>query len=152
MPPRVAVLGIGNEVNGDDAAGIAAVRALLPRLAGQEHVLVLDTGAAPENYTGPVRRFRPDLIVLIDAAQMNEPPGTIRWLDWTETDGLSASTHTLPPFVLAKFLISDLHCDLGLVGIQPASNQMTDPITLSPVVQAAIEEVVATIAAHLDTQ
>ncbi len=51
----------------------------------------------PENCTGAVLRFAPDLVVLVDAAEMGEAPATIRWLDWQETTGLSASPPTLPP-------------------------------------------------------
>lgn len=140
-------MGIGNETNGDDAAGVVAARALIPALAGIPHVLVLDTGAAPENFTGPVRRFDPDIVLLIDAAQMDEPPGTVRWLDWQETDGMSASTHTLPPYVLGRFLVTDTGCTLALIGIQPAQNAFGAP--LSEIVTAAVNDVVETIRAAL---
>lgn len=138
------ILGIGNETSGDDAAGVLAVRALAERLAGRAHVLVIDAGIAPENQTAPVRRFAPDVVVMIDAAQMNEPPGTIRWLDWAATDGLSASTHTLPPYILAKFLVAETGCAVGLIGIQPAQNGFDVP--LSAVMAAAVEVVVEGVA------
>lgn len=139
------ILGIGNEASGDDAAGALAARALAGRLAGRPDVLVIDAGLAPENQTGPVRRFAPDLVVMIDAAQMGEAPGAIRWLDWAETDGLSASTHTLPPYILAKFLVAEIGCAVGLIGIQPAQHGFGVP--LSPVVSAAVETVVEGVAA-----
>jgi hydrogenase 3 maturation protease len=144
---RTVILGIGNETGGDDAAGLAVVRALLPHLAGRDDVLVLDGGAAPENFTGPVRRFRPDLVILVDAAQMDAAPGAVRWLDWTETEGLSASTHTLPPHMLARYLVTETDCALGVIGIQPAGNTLGAP--LSPAVEAAVAEVVTTLAAAL---
>lgn len=105
---------------------------------------MIDAGIAPENQTGPIRRFAPDLVVMIDAAQMDEPPGTIRWLDWAETDGLSASTHTLPPYLLAKFLAAETGCAVGLIGIQPAQNGFGAP--LSAVMAAAVEAVVNGVA------
>ena len=40
----------------------------------------MEAGPAPENFTGPLRRFRPDLVLLVDAAQMDAEPGTIGWL------------------------------------------------------------------------
>ncbi len=146
-PFRVALLGIGNPDNGDDAAGGAAIRALSPLLEGQDHVLTLDTGLAPENFTGPVRRFRPDLVLLIDAAQMDEPPGAIRWLDWTETDGLAASTHTLSPYLLGEYLSRELGCAVAMLGIQPADNTPGEP--LSPAVEAAVATLAADLAALL---
>lgn len=113
------MLGVGNELNGDDAAGVAVVRRLRMRLPPRPHVLLLEGGAAPENFTGVLRRFAPHWVVLVDAAHMGEAPGCTLWLDWREAEGLSASTHTLPPTVLAKFLIHEIGCNVGLLGIQP---------------------------------
>ncbi len=74
---------------------------------------------------------------------MGEAPGTIRWLDWQETTGLSASTHTLPPYMLAQYLVGSLGCQVALLGIQPAQNDIGTP--LSPPVAAAVEEVSETL-------
>lgn len=139
-PPRVAVVGIGHELRGDDAAGVMVARALMPLLAGRAHGLVLDGGAAPENHTGLLRRFAPDLVLLVDAAQMDEPPGTVRWLAWQEASGLSASTHTMPPYVIARYLNIELGCEVALIGIQPAQTTIGAP--LSAPIQKAVGEVV----------
>ncbi len=123
-PARVAILGVGNELNGDDGAGVRVVRELTARLPATPGVLLLDGGTAPENYTGPLRRFRPELVLEIDAAELGASPGTAAWLDWRDADGLSASTHTLPPSVLAKFLVGELGCQVALIGIQPGTLEM----------------------------
>jgi len=146
-PARVAVLGVGNELNGDDGAGVRVVRALAARLATAPGLLLIDGGVAPENFTGPLRRFRPDLIVEIDAAHQDQPPGTIAWIDWREADGMSASTHTLPPSVLATYLTADLGCQMALIGVQPASLEMGQP--LSPAVAAAVDRLAAQMAEWL---
>lgn len=143
-PIRAAVVGFGHELRGDDAAGIAVARALGPLVDGLSDVFVIDAGTAPENQTGPLRRFAPDLVVLVDAAQMGEPPGAVRWLDWQETSGLSASTHTLPPFLVARFLAEDVGCAVALIGLQPAHNTFDAP--LSAVMQRAVADVVTTLA------
>jgi hydrogenase 3 maturation protease len=164
---RVAIVGIGHELRGDDAAGVSVARSLQSAV-GTIHpgtarhaisrpkagwragggkcelpLLVIDAGAAPENFTGPLRRFDPDLVLLIDAAQLNEAPGSIRWLDWQETSGLSASTHTLPPHVLAEYLVNELGCEVALIGIQPQGDEFDAP--LSPPVQQAVDELVRTL-------
>ncbi len=137
-PARVAVLGIGNELNGDDAAGVRVVRELAARLTATPGVLLIDGGVAPENYTGPLRRFQPDLVLEIDAAHLGEAPGTTRWVDWRDADGLSASTHTLPPSVLAEFLVAEIGCEVSLLGIQPATLEMNTPV--SPAVERAVHQ------------
>jgi len=78
---------------------------------------------------------------------MGEPPGAIRWLDWRETDGISASTHTLPLHLLARYLVTELGCDVALLGIQPAANTLDAP--LSPAVSQAVASIVADLGAAL---
>ena len=107
-------------------------------------LLILDAGPAPENQTGPLRRFGPDLVVLVDAARMEEPPGTLRWLPWQETVGLPGSTHTLPAALLARYLTAEIGCEVALLGIQPLGTEMGRPA--SPPVAAAIAEAVAGLA------
>lgn len=151
-PVRVAVVGIGHELRGDDAAGVAVVRVLKTRLrdqrtrsgrpasrAPQPIVLVIDGGPAPENHTATLRRFAPDVILFVDSAEMGVRPGSVRRLRQEAVSGVTASTHTLPVSVLAEYLERETNCVLTLVGIQPARNGLGDP--LSPLVAAAVERV-----------
>lgn len=138
-PHRIAIVGIGHELCGDDAAGLAVARALQPLAAEIGHLLVIDAGPAPESFTGLLRRFDPDLVLLVDAAQMDEVPGSVRWLAWQDTNGLSASTHTLPPYVLAYYLSTELSCQVALIGIQPSEVTVDGP--LSPQVLEAVEAI-----------
>ena len=139
-PGRVAVVGIGHELRGDDAAGVMVARALKPVFAGDVHVLIVDGGHAPENHTGTLRRFTPDLVLLVDTASLSEPPGTVRWLAWEETSGLSASTHTMPPYVMARYLTAELGCEVALIGVQP--DHMRIGTQVSPEVRRTVDEIV----------
>ena len=138
-------MGIGNELRGDDAAGIAVIRKLNQErtITEQGSVFLVEGGNAPENHTGPLRRFSPHVVLLIDMAQMNQEPGSICWLPWQETSGLSASSHTMPPYVLASFLTADMQCDVALIGIQPFDTSLTT--AMSTAVQTAVESVVSGI-------
>lgn len=109
--------------------------------------MAIDAGSAPENFTGALRRFAPDLALLIDAAQMDEAPGAVRWLAWPDVDGFDASTHTLPLRLVAQYLSDELGCQAALIGIQPADTSIDAP--LSPDAQAAVDEVVMVIQSHL---
>jgi hydrogenase 3 maturation protease len=141
QPPRVAVVGVGHELRGDDGAGVWVARALKLALTERQDILVLDSGHAPENHTGKLRRFAPDLVLLVDAAQLDEPPGTVRWLAWQETSGLSASTHTMPAYVLAQYLTAELGCEVALIGLQWAHMNFGE--AMSPPVQHAVVEIVS---------
>ena len=137
-PLRVAVLGIGNELNGDDAAGVEISRRLIASLPASANRYIVEAGPAPEAFTGPLRRFQPDLVILVDAGQMDDPPGTIRWFEWQQAAGFSASTHTLPPTVIARFLLNEMHCAVGLLLVQAVSVEFDAPV--DPSVRRAVQE------------
>lgn len=143
-PARVAVIGIGTELNGDDSAGIALARLLDRRVKTQGNLLVVDAGAALENTSGLLRRFEPDLIILVDAAEMGEGAGSARWLDLAQAEGVSASTHTLPLNLFASYIKTQLSCSVALIGIQPAQNSVAK--TLSPEVGRAVKRMARDLA------
>jgi hydrogenase maturation protease HycI len=116
---RLAIVGVGRAGQADDGAGPALCAALQELGGSHPDRLVVDGGAAPENVTGLLRRFRPDVVVLVDAAAMSERPGAVRWLERGCALGCSASTHTLPLGMLATYLRESLGCDVRLLGIQP---------------------------------
>ena len=140
-PVRIALVGIGNEINGDDGAGVHIAHSLSQYSTEQPGWLVVEAGLAPENFTGTLRRFQPDLVVLIDAAEMALPAGEIACLDWSAAGGWSASTHTLPLNMLSAFLVSELGCQVMVLGIQPMQMEMDQPF--SQEVTRAVDEVVA---------
>jgi hydrogenase 3 maturation protease len=67
---RVAVVGVGNELNGDDAAGISVARNLWADREIPACCFKIETGSLPENASGPLRRFHPDLVIFVDAAEI----------------------------------------------------------------------------------
>jgi len=142
IAPRIAVIGVGNLLRSDDAAGILAARGLLQRefAAKADHVLILEAGQAPENRTGEIRKFAPNLVLIMDAADMGEAPGTVRWISETDIDGMSASTHSLPLSMLAHYLRLELKCDVRILGIQVGSNDVGEKI--NPDVLRAVDEIV----------
>ena len=148
-PKRVAILGIGNSLNGDDGVGVELADRLidLNRTHQPVHNLeinIINGGPVPENYTGALRKSPPDLVLMIDAAQMNEAPGKIGWINVGDLSGYSASTHGMPLSLLANFLIQEYNCQVGLIGIQPEPGAvaLTIDTALSPEVDRAASEIV----------
>ncbi len=148
--PRVAIVGIGNPLRNDDAAGLLVARKLLQRecAADVDHLLVIEAGHAPENVTGELRNFRPELIILIDAADMRAEPGTINWVPIQSIDGISASTHSLPLSMLARYLTLELNCAVVLIGIQPISTEVGEQVSVTVLnaIQEIVEEMLQTCA------
>lgn len=146
--PRLSIVGIGNELRGDDAAGLNVIRWLLDRVPANRDqsddptrlaYQLVEAGSAPENITGQLRRFQPNLILLVDAADLNAPPGSVYWIDWQQTAGLSASTHTLPLHVVSQYLHHELNAHIVLLGIQP--HDLTLGLPLSPLVNHSVETI-----------
>ena len=104
----------------------------------------MDGGSAPENVLGVLRRHQPEQVIVIDAAQMNCPAGTIHWLDTDAIIGMSASTHTLPLTDFTDFIRREYACDTAFLGIQPEATHLD--AALSEPVQRAIEAVAQAIA------
>lgn len=139
--PRLALMGVGQELRGDDAAGIATARSL-QSLSGK-HWLILDAGSAPENFTGRLRAFAPDLLVIIDAAQMGESTGTTRLFNMSDIENISLTTHALSCHLFARFVERELKCDIRLLGIQPGHDGLG--AALSPSVRHGVVTIVAGI-------
>jgi hydrogenase 3 maturation protease len=143
---KVALLGIGNEFNGDDAAGVQFIRQLQPDVRTPA-VLLIEGGTAPENFTGAMRKFAPALVVMVDAAQMELQPGQTALLNPDETEGITASTHTFPLSMLAAYIRQEMGCEVWLIGIQPKGNEPFTP--LSPEVETAISELADKFHIHM---
>ena len=136
-PPQVAVVGVGQELRGDDAAGLALAW-LLNERSGEHSLIVIEAGPAPENCCGLLFRYRPDLILFVDAANMKAESGTVHWLEWADVARAGISTHALPLYIVANYLTAELGCPVALIGIQPANINMG--ASLTPVIQTAVSE------------
>jgi hydrogenase 3 maturation protease len=135
---RIAVAGVGNEFNGDDGIGFALVRLLESYFRESPNILVLQAGSIPENLTGSLRRFAPQLVILIDAASLGEEAGTVRYIEWDEVECSPTSPHGLSLTLIASYLEIELGCKVILLGVQP---HRTSFGSLSPFMQVHVERI-----------
>jgi len=114
---RIAIVGVGDELLPFDRLGMVASQEIeklhLP------DVRVFFAGTVPENLTGPIRRFRPDHTLFLDAADMGADPGTIAVIDSHNIQAGLFSTHALPLSVVMEFLAQESGAGVTLLGIQP---------------------------------
>ena len=89
---NVVIVGVGNALKADDAAGPVLAETLRKRFPDR----VFDAGQVPENYLGPIRRARPDTILLVDAADFGGAPGDVRLASDGDVGGLALGTHAAP--------------------------------------------------------
>ncbi len=117
--PKIVIVGIGNELNGDDGSGVFVVRKLIKNLHINDNLLLIEGSIAPENYSGVIRKFDPDWIWLIDAASIDDEPGTVQLIDLDLVDEIGANTHRLAPTLLLSYLSMEINFKAFLIGINP---------------------------------
>ncbi len=118
---RVAVVGIGDEDSPVDRLGMVAARELAR--SAIPGIQVFFAGTVPESMTGPLREFHPDHVLLLDAADMGNPPGTVAVIDPELISAGHVSTHALPLSAVMAFIGEDTGAKVTLVGIQPDIGQ-----------------------------
>jgi hydrogenase 3 maturation protease len=139
---KIAILGIGNEIKGDDAIGPIIAQKTSQLFDKNENIAVFDGGTVPENYTGLIRNENPTHIILVDAVDMKKEPGYIRIVKKEEIANYNISTHAMPISFLIKYMETTVDAQIILVGIQPKSMELTEDV--SKEVEKSIEKVVNT--------
>jgi hydrogenase maturation protease len=73
---KILVLGIGNTLLADEGVGVHVVETLRrSQLAAQDDVELLDGGTLSFTLAGPIQDC--DALIVVDAAQLKSPPGTL---------------------------------------------------------------------------
>jgi hydrogenase 3 maturation protease len=87
----------------------------------------------PENHAAALRKGKPRVLLIADAADMGLPPGECRRLSLGGLNNVLESTHGIPlPLLLAPFDV-----EIEVLGIQPESLKLGAPLT-DAVEQAAL--------------
>jgi hydrogenase 3 maturation protease len=117
---RGVVIGIGNDLRGDDGAGLIAAR----ELAEETGAPLILAGEVPENYLDVVRRYAPEWVLLVDAADFGAQAGetVILRFEPSKTSparGVSPSTHHPSLTLLRRYIAEEMGAEVWLLGIQP---------------------------------
>jgi hydrogenase 3 maturation protease len=119
---RVAILGVGSELRGDDVVGLLAAQQIEKNTKGKSvtpQLQVFMGETAPENLTGEIKQFQPTHLIIIDAAQLNKEPGHIEVMEPETIGGTSFCTHSLPLKVIIGYLLESFKFQAIIIGIQP---------------------------------
>jgi hydrogenase maturation protease HycI len=116
---RLALMGVGSELRADDVAGLLVARKFAHALPERRDILVVEGHSAPENFTGEILRFEASHLVIVDCAELDAPPGTVRLFPVGDIGGLSSSTHSLPLSIIIAYLERYHSCETIVIGIQP---------------------------------
>jgi len=115
---KTAILGVGSVLRSDDGVGMYLIEQLEKRIKHDQFIL-LGGSTAPENFTGVIKEFAPDILLVVDAAQLGLHVGEIRVIDSDEIEGMTFSTHMLPLSIMFKYLLMEIDCEIICIGIQP---------------------------------
>ena len=119
---RVAILGVGSELRGDDVAGLLAAQQIEKTITKQTtspEVRVFIGETAPENLTGEIKKFQPTHLIIIDAAEFHKEPGHIEIMEPETIGGTSFCTHSLPLKIVIGYLLESFKFQAIIIGIQP---------------------------------
>jgi len=124
------LLGVGNPLHSDDGVG--------PYVAQHfkaDDWLSIDCATSPENFTGVVKKYQPEHLVIVDAADMNLPTGCIKRINQDMIRDISFDTHTLPLSVIMDYLKRYVQKEIIFIAIQPGD--LSDSQKLSKSVNEA---------------
>ncbi|MEW6592674.1 MAG: hydrogenase 3 maturation endopeptidase HyCI [Candidatus Hadarchaeota archaeon] len=138
---RVVVVGVGNDMRGDDAAGLLVVRKLKEKISSPR-LLILEAGMAPERFISEIESFAPSHVVFVDGADFGGRSGEVVVAGPEDVIGEKISTHALPISVLSGYLKMKTGAKVVLVGIQTAHIQIGGEISrkAAAAIRAVVEE------------
>jgi len=139
---RVAIVGIGSDLRGDDAAGMLVLEHLRECLKTSSNpsmnkswrskkpmIKLFNGGTAPENLTGEIRCFKPGHLIMIDAVDLAKKAGTIELVDLQKTANTVFLTHKLPVKLMIDFLAAEIEFITIFIGIQPKNLDFGAPVS-----------------------
>ncbi len=137
MKDKTLILGLGNTLLGDEGVGVHSVRYLREACPELEDVDLVDGGTLSFTLAGPIAEAIN--LIVIDAAQLDSAPGTLRCYEGADMDRFvrdkamrSAHEVSLSALLSMAQLSEELPRRRALIGIQPQrmdwSENLTDPV------------------------
>ncbi|OGR53119.1 MAG: hypothetical protein A2049_05215 [Elusimicrobia bacterium GWA2_62_23] len=136
---RTLVITLGSTLRADDGVGpyvCSHVKFNRPDLN------LLDAGTTPENIAQTAINWKPEKVILVDAAHFQGEPGEIRVIPLEAINQSTImSTHSFPLSVTFSIVKEDTGCELAVIGVQAKSLDYKEG--LSPEVEKSASELAA---------
>ena len=116
----VVIMGVGNELRGDDGFGVI----LAERLEGRVPQRIFVTFDLPEDYAVKAADLRPELVLVLDAADFGGEPGEVRLIRAEDIPPTPGVTHRPSLEMLARFLELDAGAQTWVLGVQPQMDRL----------------------------
>jgi hydrogenase 3 maturation protease len=108
---KILFIGIGNLLKTDDGVGAYISK----RIKNSGNISSLSAEISIENYIGKINSLDPDILIIIDSADMKLSSGTIKLLSIDQVLDLTFNTHSISLKRLSEFFKMPVY----LLGIQP---------------------------------
>ncbi|MDP4224134.1 MAG: hydrogenase maturation protease [Bacteroidota bacterium] len=108
---KILFVGIGNILKMDDGVGVY----ISSNIKSTSLISALTVEVSLENYIGKINSLNPDVLVLIDCAEMDSSPGTSKLLQISQVRDFTFNTHNIS----LKRFNDFFKMPVFLLGIQP---------------------------------
>ncbi len=143
---RIAFIGLGNPIKGDDGVGVYISDKLI-EITNSQVPYILSCYHVPANYLGKIVNYNPDYVIFIDAIfHPDFSPGDIVIIGSSKIQEVdSFTTHYQSYDTIIKFIETELdkQMDYIVLGINVTEIELNDPI--SSIVENSAEIIVSSI-------
>lgn len=116
---RIAIVGVGNEDRNDDFVGPFVLRGLQEGGLAKANLVLIDAGTGPSNYIVDLVEWNPQHIIMVDAVDAQETPGTLLLVAKDQLHSRSVDSHSNAKILLLDFLIANNpQLKISILGIQ----------------------------------
>jgi hydrogenase 3 maturation protease len=126
---KIALVGVGNVLKADDGAGPLLISRLRQVLQERREVALFDAGVTPENQLGPIIRSGVETVIVVDAVDLGEQPGTVRLVPEKDLAAADLSTHAMNPGFFMHYLKENGVDNILFLGIQPGKVGLGEEIS-----------------------
>jgi len=125
---QLVFIGLGNEIRGDDCAGLILLEQIKqqPEFQGAHFIAA---GTTPENYLQKILDHRPKAVIFIDTAHSSKPPGTIQMYQAKDLAPSDISTHAYSIEIIQNYLKKYSKIQFYYIGIAPADTSLGNRIS-----------------------
>jgi hydrogenase maturation protease len=150
---RAVVLGIGNTILSDEAAGVRAVEALEQAWQMPDNVLLIDGGTSGMEMIEDLSNV--DFLLVIDVILTGAAPGALIKIAGDEIpvffrNKLSPHQIGLPDVLASLELLDAIPKEIVVLGVEPISLELG--MDMTPTVAAAIPQLVSRAVAELSAR
>ncbi len=132
---KLLFVGLGNLLKKDDGVGVYISNRIKPE--GNYRVLTAEVSI--ENYIGKINSLRPDILILVDCADLKSPPGTCRLMPINTIEDMTFNTHNISLKRVSEFFRMPVY----ILGIQPENVDFGE--TLSKIVINVADKIIKLI-------